>query len=645
MPSPGSADPSAENPGDTGAVGVALQVAPGVTVNTVGYTLTGPNGFSQSGTINVSMSPTVSAIIGGLPAGSGFSLSLSGLSADGSVTCSGVSAPFAVLANQTIPVSVVLACSGPTPESGTIVVNGTTSACPTIDAISVTPANVVVGGSLTLTAAARGPNGGGLTYAWSATSGSLANATSSIATFTCTAAGTPAVTVTVTDGSDAAGCVAVQSVSVTCTQVLAVSRIRYEGNTFGNPAAYPAIFNDTTVTGVQGSIHIDQYPAIPGGARISALDLTGISTSFSSKSEGALMTSVNGQFLSYMGYNGPVGSEGVSNSYTTLAPLAGNTNPQYDREVALISLAGAVTLQPEANAYSGDNPRAAISVDGTQFYMVGNSDSTTSAVDGGTTGPGLSIGARYGTPGSNLSLQLGNYVAADRTDESNKQHVKDNNWRGVGIYNGNLYVSKGSGGNGDDGLFQVHNGTGNGLPLGTGNTITPLFSSKATGPVMADGGAGLPSPIVPFGFWFANATTVYVADEGYPNVDSSGHLIADPMAGLQKWALVGGTWQLEYILTNGLGLLQAQTPAGYPTQSYPYGLRNMTGSLNGDGTATLYAITSQYSIYSNGEPDPTSLVMITDNVAATTLPAGESFVTLQTSNFGEVFRGVSIALH
>jgi len=98
-------------------------------------------------------------------------------------------------------------------------------------------------------------------------------------------------------------------------------------------------------------------------------------------------------------------------------------------------------------------------------------------------------------------------------------------------------------------------------------------------------------------------------------------------------------------LTNGLGLLQAQTPAGYPTQSYPYGLRNMTGSLNGDGTATLYAITSQYSIYSNGEPDPTSLVMITDNVAATTLPAGESFVTLQTSNFGEVFRGVSIALH
>ena len=53
MPSPGSADPSAANPGDTGAVGVALQVAPGVTVNTVGYTLTGPNGFSQSGTINV----------------------------------------------------------------------------------------------------------------------------------------------------------------------------------------------------------------------------------------------------------------------------------------------------------------------------------------------------------------------------------------------------------------------------------------------------------------------------------------------------------------------------------------------------------------------------------------------------------------
>jgi hypothetical protein len=31
--------------------------------------------------------------------------------------------------------------------------------------------------------------------------------------------------------------------------------------------------------------------------------------------------------------------------------------------------------------------------------------------------------------------------------------VKDSNFRGIGIFNGHLYVSKGSGGNGDDGVF------------------------------------------------------------------------------------------------------------------------------------------------------------------------------------------------
>jgi hypothetical protein len=39
--------------------------------------------------------------------------------------------------------------------------------------------------------------------------------------------------------------------------------------------------------------------------------------------------------------------------------------------------------------------------------------------------------------------------------------------------------------------------------------------------------------------------------------------------------------------------------------------------------------------------DPNMLVMINDNLASTTLPAGESFTTLQTAGFGEVLRGVS----
>ncbi|HXN32350.1 MAG TPA: hypothetical protein VN894_10830, partial [Polyangiaceae bacterium] len=193
----GAGEPSQSATGDTGTVGVALQVAPGITINSASYTLTGPNGFNQSGTINVAMSPTISALLGGIPAGSGNAVSLSGMSTDGSVTCSGASAPFAVSANQTTSVQVSLACSGPTPESGAIIVKATTSQCPTIDSISLDPANVVLGGSLSLVAGARGPNSAGLTYAWTATTGSLANATSPIATFTCTTPGTPTITLTV----------------------------------------------------------------------------------------------------------------------------------------------------------------------------------------------------------------------------------------------------------------------------------------------------------------------------------------------------------------------------------------------------------------------------------------------------------------
>jgi hypothetical protein len=198
---------------------------------------------------------------------------------------------------------------------------------------------------------------------------------------------------------------------------------------------------------------------------------------------------------------GPVGAQGVSNSFTTGANLAGNTAALFDRALAVIDADGSFTVQPEINAYSGDNPRAAISVDGTQFYMAGNADST---ITGGV-GPGTTIGARYGKLGSGTSIELGDYAAADRPDESAKKHIKDNNFRGVNIFGGNLYVSKGSGSNGDNGIFQI----GSGLPTTASNPITLLLGGPATDPV-----SGEATAFTPFGFWFANSTTLYIADEG-----------------------------------------------------------------------------------------------------------------------------------
>jgi len=129
----------------------------------------------------------------------------------------------------------------------------------------------------------------------------------------------------------------------------------------------------------------------------------------------------------------------------------------------------------------------------------------------------------------------------------------------------------------------------------------------------------------PFGVWFANATTVYVADEGNgtfkaSDVDTVHNIYTTPSkqttAGLQKWVLESGKWNLKYVLQNGLSLgvpySVANAPGGtaYPTDTntvtgLPWtpatdGLRNITGRLNSDGTATIYAITSTVS--GNGEP-------------------------------------------
>ena len=432
---------------------------------------------------------------------------------------------------------------------------------------------------------------------------------------------------------------------------LVLSRLQYEGNTFGSSETYPLIFADPNISGVQASIHLDSYLVVPGLPRIGSLQLSGITSSFSSKSEGALSLSPNKKILTYIGYDASVGSEGVSNSYTPAANLAGNTAPLYNRSVAIIGADGVLSVTPEANAYSGDNPRAAITTNGNQFYMAGNSDSTI-ASDG--TGPGTTIGARIGTVGSPVSQQLGVYFAADRPDESAKKHIKDSNFRGIGIFDDNLFVSKGSGGNGDNGVFQVHNGTGNGLPTGTENTITELLGSPATDPV-----TGMPSPYTSFGFWFANATTLYIADEGYPNTDTNGSLIADPLAGLEKWSLVNGKWSLDYTIQNGLHLLKSTAVEGYPVPTFTYGIRNIAGKHNGDGTVTIYAITAQYSSISGGEPDPTRLVAVRDEVKNHSLPAArnssdsdwddwfraplDQFVTLKRSKAGEVLRGVALA--
>jgi hypothetical protein len=107
------------------------------------------------------------------------------------------------------------------------------------------------------------------------------------------------------------------------------------------------------------------------------------------------------------------------------------------------------------------------------------------------------------------------------------------------------------------------------------------------------------------------------------------------------------------VLTNGLEIGTPYTVPGYPTGTntatgLPWspttdGLRNITGQVNDDGTVTIWAITSTTSGGGDTGADPDKLVVITDNLKSTALPAKEKFFTLRTAGFGEVLRGVSFA--
>jgi hypothetical protein len=120
----------------------------------------------------------------------------------------------------------------------------------------------------------------------------------------------------------------------------------------------------------------------------------------------------------------------------------------------------------------------------------------------------------------------------------------------------------------------------------------------------------------PFGIWFANATTLYVADEG-DGVNTTANAL-NPNAGLQKWTLSAGTWHLDYTLQNRLGLGAQYSIAGLDPSLYPAtdGLRNLTGKVNRDGTVTIFAITSTISNSGDQGADPNRLVSITERLSA-----------------------------
>ena len=465
-----------------------------------------------------------------------------------------------------------------------------------------------------------------------------------------------------------------------------------------NDGTYPLVWNNDLADasfGITSKIFLDQFT--PGGKFVNSLEVANSSqngvpstkdqlvTSFSSKSELALNLSTDGRYLTFMGYVSPIDNVDVSNSNTP--GIVDGSNPvgtSYYRAVAQVDAHGKVRFT-ETDAYSGNNGRAAIlnNSDGANFiYTAGN------AGNGGSPQPdGIIIGAgtqiltpqikaeiaqNPGTPtpvGSFNITQLG-----DKLDKIGK----DTNFRGLTIFNDVVYLTKGSGGNGVNTVYFVdatgtmcNNSNGAGLPVpgaalpAAGLAYDPaLLQTKGLDPNNMCVLQGFPTALksktsFPFGIWFADANTLYVADEGNgDNTFSSGvysNAAAQTTAGLQKWIFdsVAQRWKLKYVLQSGLQLGLPYTVPGYPqgtnaATGLPWspavdGLRNITGIVNGDGTATIYAVTSTVSGNGDQGADPNQVVMITDQLSATSLPANETFSTFQSAGYGEVLRGVSFA--
>ncbi len=406
-------------------------------------------------------------------------------------------------------------------------------------------------------------------------------------------------------------------------------------------------------------------------------------TSFSSKSELGLHLSGDGKFVTFMGYVAPIDALDVSNSNTPGA--VDPTNPvgeSYLRAVAQVNQSGNFQFT-ETNAYSGNNGRAAIvhgfgSID--IYYTAGNAgNGSNPQPDGVILGAGAQIIYRSlfpevsqmpGTPTPVASFSVTELGAkADKIG-------KDDNFRGITISNNVLYYTKGSGSNGVNTVYFLDT-TGTACPNGIG--LPAAGATLPTTPLAYDPTmlqtnglpsnlcilAGLPSTpnktapatAFPFGLWFADANTLYVADEGdgyTGGTDLYTHAAAQTTAGLQKWVFnsTSKTWVLAYTLQNGLKLGTPYNINGYPSGTnaatgLPWapssdGLRNITGRVE-SGVATIWAITSTVSGNGDTGADPNQLVAISDTVKNTdpTVAAAEKFALLRTAGFGGVLRGVS----
>ncbi|WP_158743912.1 Hint domain-containing protein [Acidisphaera sp. L21] len=390
--------------------------------------------------------------------------------------------------------------------------------------------------------------------------------------------------------------------------VISISGDGDGSGTYGDNQGSPLTLQEVTTAGViLGQLVLPQTTTVVNGTTEYAF-----SAEYGSSSEGLLQLSADGQSLTVAGYavnaatynaggtavygNAALAQTTSLSTATTVTPVA--------RLLADISYNGTIdTSTALFNVDDTNNPRSVATINGTSFYLSGQ------GVKGDTT-----QGVFLAQDGANAA------TAIDTSTDT----------RAVEFANGQLYVSRDS-----------KQGTGGGTSdIATYGTTLPTSATTATILPGIDGtltltaaqansvngsAVGKTVNLSPESYFFANATTLYVADGGNPKAGGLGD------GGLQKWVLSGGTWTLAYTLSAGLNLVPDTAASGTT------GLIGLTGVVVGN-SVQLYATNSTV-----GDLDQTFLYGITDSLSATTLPAAENFTALVTAAPDTNIRGVSFA--
>ncbi len=376
---------------------------------------------------------------------------------------------------------------------------------------------------------------------------------------------------------------------------------------YGLDQAAPITLEEITQSGSVVSVQ-----ELPQTTTVTASGITeyAISGEYQSASEGLLTLSDNGQSLVILGYGVTATAFDAANAGTIYGTTAlGQTNSilggQYtavERIVADISYNGSVdTSTSLSDIFNTNNPRSVYTINGTTFYLSGQGN---------------------GTDGTE-----GVFLANDGASNATAIYNTKTDTREVAIANGTLYVSVDSKSNAGGGVYSFGTTlpTGETTPTqlpGIGASIT-LTAAEANS--VNASAVGTSVHLSPEQYFFASPTVLYIADGGDPKEGGLGD------GGLQKWVLTAGTWDLAYTLSEGINQVADTATTGTT------GLVGLAGTIEG-GNVVFYATNETVA-----ETDQTYLYTITDPLAATTAPTGESFTLLDTAAPDTLIRGVAFA--